>query len=354
MWFKEQYAILKANPRMTLTEQGILWNICAFAWERQGITEKDLLELSRTLREPLENIRFVWMDFIAVAEEIDGKFMLAEHREGVKYYEQKVAAGRSRQKTPESDSKGVTGVVAKRTLSTRSAPAGQNQELRIKNKELKNKSNTTAAAVHARAHEEPPPPPPEKNQPKTTSPKSVYPEPTILAFVLATKKHATNPAGLARHLLETAEDDLLIAGWLAEREKQVTAIAVAARDAQDRALEISARLLQQGSVKTEYECVELLEALGFFAECPTSGSDFNAATFRQLKKMVAQSLALLEQQPEVEQDLSLLAGLATYGTAAEKTHYAARCESTDGFLISPWDDFNDFSQTQNQTTGTLA
>lgn len=126
MWFKETYRALAANSRLSLTEQGALWNICRFAWERQGIAETDLFELSRALREPVELLRQVWPDFAAIAEEKDGKWMLAEQREGAEKYHQKREIGKEmakrRWEASENDTftenKDFTGTVPNTDLHT--------------------------------------------------------------------------------------------------------------------------------------------------------------------------------------------------------------------------------------------
>lgn len=94
MWFKETYRILAANPRLPLFEQGLLWNLCRFAWDKQGIVESDLQELARALREPVTAIQNIWEDFKCCAEEREGKWMLPEQWEGVKNYAQKITSAK--------------------------------------------------------------------------------------------------------------------------------------------------------------------------------------------------------------------------------------------------------------------
>lgn len=142
----------------------------------------------------------------------------------------------------------------------------------------------TTAGSRAHAHE---------GQPPAAEKLSAYPLETIQQFVKAMKPHATKPEGLAIHLQRTGEDDLQIAGWLAEREE------FAARAAQQRqsadtqrgaeAEAIASHLLQQGGIRTLIETTELITALDYFySQCddPVTGREFACTTFRQLKKLI--------------------------------------------------------------------
>lgn len=166
------------------------------------------------------------------------------------------------------------------------------------------RAETEAAAEHARAHDAPATRTRDASSPALPAAAAYsnfsYSLEIVEQFVCEKKKHADNPRGLAVHLQRTGEDNEQIAVWLAEREAWSEKVRQQETEKAEReeaeAKDLAGYLINQGGIRSVEDSTHLLTAIVYFDQHTPDklASDYNAKTFRALKKLAPYAVQRIE------------------------------------------------------------